>query len=72
VHIVDGYIVEPLVMRRAVKLKPALLLFTQGVFSAVFGIMGTVVSTPLLVCAQTLVDYLWVERRLGKTPPDEA
>jgi predicted PurR-regulated permease PerM len=68
VHIVEGYLVEPLVMRRAVDVKPALLLFGQGLFSAVFGLMGTVVATPLIVCAQTLVDYLWVERKLAKTP----
>jgi predicted PurR-regulated permease PerM len=68
VHIVEGYLVEPLVMRRAVEVKPALLLFGQGLFSAVFGLMGTVVATPLIVCAQTLIDYLWVERKLAKTP----
>jgi len=68
VHIVEGYLVEPLVMKRAVEVKPALLLFGQGLFSAVFGLMGTVVATPLIVCAQTLIDYLWVERKLQKTP----
>jgi predicted PurR-regulated permease PerM len=68
VHIVEGYLVEPLVMRRAVEVKPALLLIGQGLFSAVFGLLGTVVATPLIVCAQTLIDYLWVERRLAKTP----
>jgi predicted PurR-regulated permease PerM len=68
VHLVEGYLIQPLVMRRAVEVKPALLLFGQGLFSAVFGLMGTVVATPLLVCGQTLVDYLWVERRLEKQP----
>ncbi|MFL5422617.1 MAG: AI-2E family transporter [Myxococcales bacterium] len=68
VHVVEGYLVEPLVMKRAVEVKPALLLFGQGLFSAVFGLMGTVVATPLIVCAQTLIDYLWVERKLQKTP----
>jgi predicted PurR-regulated permease PerM len=68
VHIVEGYLVEPLVMKRAVEVKPALLLFGQGVFSAVFGLMGTVVATPMIVCIQTLLDYLWVERKLQKTP----
>ena len=66
VHVVEGYLVEPLVMRRAVEIRPALLLFTQGVFGAVFGLLGTVVATPMLVCIQALTGYLWVERRLGK------
>jgi predicted PurR-regulated permease PerM len=67
VHVVEGYIVEPLIMRRAVEIRPAVLLFGQGVLGAVFGAVGFVVATPLLVCAQVLVDYAWVERRLGKT-----
>jgi predicted PurR-regulated permease PerM len=69
VHVVEGYLVQPLVMRKAVEVKPALLLFGQGIFSAVFGLLGTIVATPLLVCLQALIDYLWVERRLGKEPP---
>jgi len=71
VHIVEGYLVQPLVMRRAVELKPAVLLFGQACLGAVFGIMGIVVATPLMVCARALIRYLWVERRLGKTPPPD-
>ncbi len=66
VHVVEGYLVSPLVMRRAVEIKPALLLVGQGVMAAVFGIAGAIVATPMIVCAQTLVDYLWVERKLAK------
>jgi predicted PurR-regulated permease PerM len=66
VHLVEGYLVQPLVMKRAVEIRPALLLAGQGVFGAVFGLMGTIVATPMLVCVQTLTQYLWVERRLGK------
>ena len=68
VHLVEGYVVQPLVMKRAVEVRPALLLFGQGVFGAVFGLMGTIVATPMLVCAQVLTEYLWVERRVGKDP----
>ncbi|HET8539017.1 MAG TPA: AI-2E family transporter [Anaeromyxobacter sp.] len=67
VHVVEGYIVEPVIMRRAVQIRPALLLFGQGVFGAIFGALGFIVATPLIVCGQILVGYLWVERRLGKT-----
>jgi predicted PurR-regulated permease PerM len=66
VHLVEGYLVEPLVMKRAVDIRPALLLVGQGMFGAVFGLMGIVVATPTLVCAQVLTQYLWIERRLGK------
>ncbi len=66
VHIVEGYIVEPVVMRRAVELNPALLLFGQGLFGALFGVLGVVVATPAIICLQIVVEALWVERRLGK------
>jgi len=69
VHLLEGYVVSPFVMKKAVEVRPALLLFGQGLFSGVFGLLGTVVATPLLVCVQVLTEYLWVERRLGKEPP---
>ena len=66
VHLVEGYLVQPLIMKRAVHLQPALLLTWQGVFGAIFGLAGTIVATPALVCVQILTRHLWVERRLGK------
>lgn len=69
IHHVEGYIVQPLVMRRAVELRPAVLLFWEALLAAVFGIPGVLVATPLLAALQPLVDYLWVERALGKRAP---
>lgn len=66
VHIVEGYIVEPLIMKRAVRIRPALLLGWQLVFGGIFGPLGVVVATPVLACVQAAVEYFWVERRLGK------
>jgi predicted PurR-regulated permease PerM len=66
IHIVEGYLVQPLVMKRAVEVKPATLLIGQGTMTAIFGIAGTIVATPMLVCLKVLTDYLWVERRLRK------
>ncbi len=72
VHHVEGYLVQPFVMRRAVKLQPALLLFWQAAIGAALGIAGVLVATPLLACVQVGVGYLWVERRLGKGEPSAA
>lgn len=69
VHHVEGYIVQPFIMKKAVHLRPALLLFWQALIGAVFGIAGVIVATPLLACVQVGVDYLWVERKLGKSAP---
>ena len=35
-------------------------------FGAIFGAIGVVVATPLLAICESVVAYLYVERRLGK------
>jgi predicted PurR-regulated permease PerM len=63
VHLVEGYLVQPLIMRRAVHLNPALLLAGEGAFGALFGTMGIVVAAPALVCIQIATEYVWIEKR---------
>jgi predicted PurR-regulated permease PerM len=72
VHVVEGYLVEPLVMRHAVKVNPALLLFFQALMGALLGVLGLVVAAPLLTLLQITVTTLWIERRLHKRAPGEA
>jgi predicted PurR-regulated permease PerM len=67
VHLIEGYIVEPLIMRRVVRLNPASLLLFMLLMSTVFGIAGTIAATPILVCLKAAIDYLYVERTLGKS-----
>lgn len=66
VHVVEGYIVQPLIMKRAVELRPALLLFWQLLLGSAFGIAGVIVATPLLVVVEVLTQRLYVESYLGK------
>jgi predicted PurR-regulated permease PerM len=68
-HVIEGYFVQPSVMRRAVKVNPALLLFFQALMGAMFGLLGLVVATPLLAVLQIVVTTLWIERRLHKHVP---
>jgi len=69
VHVLEGYIVEPIVMRRAVELKPAVLLVGQTILFSVFGILGVIVAAPLLASLQIAIQFLYVERFLGKVNP---
>jgi predicted PurR-regulated permease PerM len=66
VHLVEGYIVQPLIMKHAVSLRPATLLFWQLLMGTLFGALGIIAATPLLACVVVAVDYLYVERVLGK------
>jgi predicted PurR-regulated permease PerM len=70
VHVVEGYLVQPYVMKRAVELRPAFLLLWQVLMGTALGLPGIVLATPLLVCAKVIGGHLWIERRLGKAGPD--
>lgn len=65
---IEGVILQPLIMRRAVDLRPALLIVWQLVMLAAFGFLGVVVATPLLAAIKVSVEYLYVERALGRRP----
>jgi predicted PurR-regulated permease PerM len=71
VHVIEGYVVQPYVMRRAVEANPALLLFFQALMGALFGLLGLIVATPLLTVLQIVVTTLWIEGRLHKKPPSD-
>jgi predicted PurR-regulated permease PerM len=62
VHLVEGYLAEPLIMRRAVELRPAVLLLWQLLMGVLFGVIGIVVATPLLCCVKVAVRHLWIDR----------
>jgi predicted PurR-regulated permease PerM len=69
VHLAEGYLVSPLIMRHTVALRPATLLFWQLFMGSVFGLPGVIVATPLLACTEVAVELLYVEGRLGKRVP---
>ena len=68
VHCMEGYVVEPFVMKRAVTIHPAVLLLWQLMMGVIFGLPGIVVGTPVYVCLKVALDYLYVECTLGKEP----
>jgi predicted PurR-regulated permease PerM len=71
VHVIEGYVVQPFVMRKAVEANPALLLFFQALMGALFGLLGLFVATPLLTVLQVTITTLWIEGRLHKKPPSD-
>jgi predicted PurR-regulated permease PerM len=65
IHMVEGYLLVPLVQRRLVHLPPALTLSAQLVLGAIAGIPGLVLATPLVAAALVLVRMIYVEDVLG-------
>jgi len=66
VHFVEGYLIGPLIMKRAVELRPALLLFWQMLMGSLFGLLGLIVATPLLACMKEAVGHFYLDKKLGK------
>jgi predicted PurR-regulated permease PerM len=75
-HQVEGNLIEPIVMARAVELHPALVAVGVIAVERLFGFVGLVVAVPILVTFKILVEELWVRpiERVhgGREPPDGA
>jgi predicted PurR-regulated permease PerM len=59
-HEVEGNIIEPLIMARALELHPALVAVGVVAVDRLFGFVGLMVAVPILVTAKILVEDLWV------------
>lgn len=59
-HVIEGYIVSPLVQDRMVRLPPALLILSMTFIGALFGPMGIILATPLAAAGLVLVSELYV------------
>lgn len=56
VQIVDGYLIVPMVARRATDLAPALVLAAQILFGALFGIMGLFLADPIIAMIKVYLE----------------
>lgn len=61
IHLLDGYILVPLVQRRATHLPPALTLVALLSLGLLWGILGIAVATPLCTVLLTIVRMAYVE-----------
>lgn len=61
---VEGYLLTPMVQRKAIRLPPALLLFTQVLFATLFGFVGVLIAAPWLVATLAFVRIVYVEEAL--------
>lgn len=66
VQLVESNLITPMVQRYAVSVPPALLLSLQLMMGVVFGVMGLIVATPLMVAGIVAVQMLYVQDRLGR------
>lgn len=56
VQMVDGYLIVPMVAKRAVDLAPALVLGAQILFGALFGILGLALADPIVAMMKVALE----------------
>jgi predicted PurR-regulated permease PerM len=64
-HILEGYVLVPLVQRRTVHLPPALTLVAQLLLGELMGVLGLFVAAPLTVSSIVFLKMLYIEDALG-------
>lgn len=69
---VEGNLITPIVMRKAVSLPPVLTLSATVIAGLFFGLPGVFLATPLAVVVMVLVRMLYVEDVLGDRMDDPA
>jgi predicted PurR-regulated permease PerM len=57
----EGYVITPFIQRWAVALPPVLGLLAVVIFGLLFGVMGVLLATPMMVVLMILVEKLYVE-----------
>jgi predicted PurR-regulated permease PerM len=62
-HILEGYVLTPLLVRTTVRFPPAYTLAAQAVLGSIYGVPGLTFATPILIVGTVLVKKLYLERR---------
>jgi predicted PurR-regulated permease PerM len=60
-HQLEGNVIQPLVMARAVELHPAVVAVGVVAVERLFGFVGLIVAVPILATVRVLLDELWIK-----------
>lgn len=66
IHIIEGYLIVPLLQRKLVHIPPALILLSILVSQLLFGFVGIVFAAPIAVIAFTAINLLYVRNVLDE------
>lgn len=62
----EGNVMQPLIQKWAVSLPPALTLISVVIFGLLFGIIGVIFATPMMVVLMVMVRKIYVQGALGR------
>jgi predicted PurR-regulated permease PerM len=66
VHVLEGYLVTPVIEQQAVWLPPALSISAQVVFFTLAGVWGLALASPIAATTLVVVNMLYIEDHLGE------
>lgn len=69
IHQIEGNVIEPVVMARAVKLHPAVVAVGVVAVESLFGFVGLFVAVPILATVKILVEELWINPQEAARAP---
>jgi predicted PurR-regulated permease PerM len=69
VQLIEGWLLRPLIERRAVETLPAVLLGAQVLLSSLVGFMGLLAAPALLVAGTVLIRRLYIDTIDGPSDP---
>lgn len=64
VQCVENYILQPVVMSKAIKLNPVLIIASLLLFGKFFGIFGMIIATPVLALIKVICEYICKRNKL--------
>jgi predicted PurR-regulated permease PerM len=62
IQTIESYLLQPLIMSRAVSLHPAVVMFALLIMGTLFGLVGVLLAVPLVATLHVLLRELWIER----------
>lgn len=62
IQAIESYLLQPLIMSRAVSLHPAVVMFALLIMGTLFGFVGILLAVPLVATLHVLLRELWIER----------
>lgn len=70
IQTVESYMIQPIVMSRAVELHPAVVIFAILIMGTLFGLVGVLLAVPLTAALHVLLRKVWTSRMdtLGVDP----
>lgn len=66
----EEYLLQPAVQRWAVAMPPVLTMLSAVIFGILFGTVGVIFATPMMVIVMVLVRKLYIQRNLESPRPD--